>query len=257
MSDEHYHLGFGRGDLGEDPPVLAFLSGDPNRAKAIAYEYLRHARPLSENRGLNAYLAELPGGRPVLSCTSGMGAPSMSIVVNELYQVGVRTVIRIGTSGSIQDRVRVGEVVISSAGVVRQGAARDIAPEGYPAAADPFLTVALADAAREGGIPHHVGLTASTDTFYEGQERTESSAKKTLLRRLRGLTDELRAVNVLNYEMEAATLFLMGLVYGFRAGAVCGIIAARTEDEEPDLEGKKTAVENAIRTAVAAAERFA
>ena len=257
MSEINYHLGFGAGDLGEVPPTLAFLSGDPNRAFHIAEHHLRDARALSENRGLHAYLGELPGGRPVLSCTSGMGAPSMSIVVNELIQVGVETVIRIGTSGSIQDHVKVGSVVISAGGVARQGAARDIAPEGYPAVADPFLTVALADAAVALDVPHHVGLTASTDTFYEGQERSESSANPHLLRRLRGLTDELRDANVLNFEMEAATLFLMGQVYGFRTAAVCGIIAQRTEDEDIDLDGKARAVDNAIRVAVSAAERFA
>ncbi|MEM8932159.1 MAG: nucleoside phosphorylase [Acidobacteriota bacterium] len=257
MSETHYHLGFGAVDLGDDPPTLTFLSGDPNRARHIAENHLRHARTLSENRGLHAYSGELPNGRSVLSCTSGMGAPSMSIVVNELIQVGIETVIRIGTSGSIQDHVKAGSVVVSSAGVVRQGAGRDIAPEGYPAAADPFLTVALAEAATQLDVPHHVGLTASTDTFYEGQERSASSANPTLLRHLRGLTDELRDANVLNFEMEAATLFLMGQVYGFRAAAVCGIIAERTEDEDIDLDAKARAVDHAIQVAVTAAERFA
>ena len=254
--DRFYHIGFGRADLGDDPPRIAVLSGDPDRAKLIAETQLREVRMLSEHRGLNSYLGRLPGGRPILSATSGMGAPSLSIVVNELIQVGIRAIIRVGTCGSIQERVLPGSVVITSAALCRQGAADDIAPREYPAASDPFLTVALAESARELGVEHHVGITASTDTFYEGQERTES-ANPHLLRRLRGMTEEYRTLNVLNYEMEAGTLFKMGGVYGFAAGCVCGVVAQRTSGESIVVEQKGAAVERAIAVALAAAGRVA
>lgn len=257
MTPRHYHIGFGRGDLGDDPPNLAVLSGDPGRAEKIAREHLSEHRTLSENRGLNSYLGRLPNGRPILSCTSGMGAPSLSIVVNELVQTGVTTIVRIGTSGSIQDGIRAGSVVISSAALCRQGAARDIAPDGYPSAADPFVTVALADAAEELAVDHHVGITASVDTFFEGQERSASSANPHLIRRQRGMTEEYRHLGVLNFEMEAGTLFVMGLAYRFRAGCICGVIAERTEGESVSLEAKARAVDGAIRVALRAAERFA
>jgi uridine phosphorylase len=257
MSQTFYHIGFGLDDLGPEPPTLALLSGDPNRATMIARERLTGARVLSENRGLNSYVARLPGGRPIISATSGMGAPSLSIVVNELIQVGVRTIIRIGTCGSIQASVAPGAIVISSAALCRQGAANDIAPPEYPAVADPFLTVALADAARAMGIAHAVGITASVDTFYEGQERSASSANPHLLRSLRGMTDEFRHLNVLNYEMEAGTLFKMAGVYGFRAGCVCGVIAQRATGENVVMDAKGGAVERAIEVALAAAEKFA
>lgn len=253
--DRLYHIGFGRSDLGDDPPWLALLSGDPDRARLIAETRLRDVRKLSEHRGLNSYLGTLPNGRKVLSATSGMGAPSMSIIVNELVQVGVRAIIRIGTCGSIQKHVLPGSIVITSASLCLQGAANDIAPPEYPAAAHPFLTVALAEAAREQGVDHHVGITASTDTFYEGQERS-ASANPHLLRRLRGNTEEFRRLNVLNYEMESGTLFKMGAVYGFAAGCVCGVVAQRTEGEQISLEKKDSAVQRAIDVAVRTAERF-
>lgn len=173
--DRYYHIGFGKGDLGATPPTLAILSGDPDRASLIAQKWLHDSKVLSENRGLASYLGNLPNGRPVISATSGMGAPSLSIVVNELVQVGIRTIIRVGTCGSIQDHVRPGSVVISQAALARQGAANDIAPPEYPASADPFLTLALVEAAKAQGIEYHLGITASVDTFYEGQERTDSA----------------------------------------------------------------------------------
>lgn len=249
-----YHIGFGRIDLGDEPPTVAFLSGDPNRARAIAETHFSQVRTLSENRGLNSYVGRLTNGTPVLSATSGMGAPSLSIVVNELVQVGIRKIIRIGTCGSIQAHVKPGSVVISRASLCRQGAANDIAPAEYPAAADPFLTVALAQAAQKLLVEYHVGLTASVDTFYEGQERT-ASANPHLLRWLQGITEEYRHLNILNYEMESGTLFKMAGVYGFAAACICGVIAQRTASESVVLDAKVSAVENAIRVAVEAVAR--
>ena len=252
-SDRLYHIGFGPSDL-PDGTDLVLLSGDPGRSELIAKEHLGNGTDLSRHRGLDSFLAHLPGGRPVICATSGMGAPSLSIVVNELVQVGARTIIRIGTSGSIQDHIRVGSVVIGSGALTNQGAANDIAPPEYPAAADPFLAVALAAAAQRLGIVHHVGTMASTDTFFEGQERSSSSANPHLIRRVQGLIDEYAGLGILNFEMEAGTLYKMGGVYGFAAGCVVGIIAQRTEDERVDLVEKDAAIDRAIQVAIAAAD---
>ncbi|HEX5689166.1 MAG TPA: nucleoside phosphorylase [Roseiflexaceae bacterium] len=254
-TDRFYHIGFGRSDLGDNPPRVALLSGDPDRARAIAQTKLTDVRTLSEHRGLNSYVGFLPNGKPMLSATSGMGAPSLSIVVNELVQVGIQTIIRVGTCGSIQKHVPPGSVVITRASLCRQGAANDIAPPEYPAAADPFLTVALVEAARELQVEHYLGITASVDTFYEGQERS-ASANPHLLRWLQGITEEYRNLNVLNYEMEAGMLFKMGGVYGFAAGCVCGVVAQRTSGEQVVLEQKASAVEHAIAVAARAAEQM-
>ncbi len=257
-SETFYHIGFGKQDLGSPPPLIALLSGDPDRARFIAQdaEGVTFEKKLSENRGLHSYLARLPNGRRFISATSGMGAPSLSIVVNELYQVGVRAIIRVGTSGSIQADVKMGSVVITRAALCRQGAADDIAPKEYPAAANPFLTLALVNAARELKTDWHIGVTASVDTFFEGQERSESSANKNLMRHLRGMTEEYRALGILNFEMEAGTLFKMGGVYGIATACICAVIAERTQSENPDLEAKARAVRDAIRIALRAAETF-
>lgn len=250
-----YHIGFGPDQL-PDGTTLALLSGDPGRSELIAAKVLNDGQDLSRNRGLDAFIARLPGGRPVVCATSGMGAPSTSIVVNELVQVGITTIIRVGTSGSIQASVPVGSVVIGSGALTNQGAADDIAPPQYPAVADPFLTVALVEAATRLGIDHHMGIMASADTFFEGQERSESSANPHLLRRLHGLVEEYRALGILNFDMEAGTLFKMGGVYGFAAGCVTGIIAQRATDERLHLTHKDEAIDRAIAVAVAAADSW-
>lgn len=248
----HYHIGFSASQLPE-PPVAVLLSGDPNRTNLIAQTRLTDAVQLSGERGLNSWFGRTPNGRPVLASTSGMGAPSMSIIVNELVQVGVRTVIRIGTCGSLQPHVPIGSVAITSASLCLQGAANDIAPVEFPSAADPRLVVALDDAAQRLGVESHVGVTASLDTFYEGQGRSDSSASG-LQPHLIGRVDEFARLGVINMEMEAGTLLKMGLVYGFRAACVAAVIAARTDDENPDLAAKDAAVAAAINVAIATVE---
>jgi uridine phosphorylase len=140
-----YHIGFSQKDLGEAPPSAALLCGDPERARCIAAETdgVNCLTTLSKNRGLHTYLCQTDGGRKFVAATSGMGAPSLSIVVNELVAVGIRTIIRVGTSGGIASDVKAGDLVISNAALCRQGAALDIAPVEFPAAADPHVTVAL------------------------------------------------------------------------------------------------------------------
>ncbi len=245
-----YHIGFRKSDLGTEPPTIVLLSGEPERTQHIAHTYLQNSRLLSDYRGLNSYLGYLSDGKPVLAATSGMGAPSMSIVVNELVQVGIKQFIRIGTCGSIQPQVKVGSVIVSQAALCRQGASLDIAPVEYPAVADPFLTVALVQTAKKLNIPCHLGITASVDTFYEGQERTNSSANPYLQSRLQGITEEYRRLNILNYEMEAGTLLKMAGVYGFAAACICGVVAQRTKGEDIVLTDKDLAVNRAIAVAV-------
>lgn len=250
-----YHIGFGRDDLGESPLTTALLSGDPERASLIAHSHLQSVRLLSDHRGLNSYVGILPNGKALLSATSGMGAPSLSIVVNELVLLGIKQIIRVGTCGSIQEHVMVGSIVITNAALCRQGAANEIAPIEYPAVADPFVTVALVKTAKKLEVEHHVGITASVDTFYEGQERT-NSANPHIMRSLRGVTEEYRHLNVLNYEMECGTLFKMASVYGFQAGCVCGVIAQRTVSEEVIIDKKNIAIDNAIKVAVQTVEQW-
>ena len=257
MTEPCYHLGFSAADLGTPRPDAVLLCGDPQRSRQIAaHPALRCVRALSENRGLDSYLLEDAQGRRLLAATSGMGAPSLSIVVNELVQLGLGCIVRVGTCGGIGASVHSGDLVISSAALCRQGAARDIAPEEYPAAADPFLCVALCAAAAASGHPWHLGVTASVDTFYEGQERTQSSANPHLLPHLQGLTECYRRLGLLNYEMEAGTLFKMAGVYSISAGCVCAVLADRSRGEGIEPAVKEQAIAAAIDVALHGIDRW-
>lgn len=78
----------------------------------------------------------------------------------------------------------------------------------FPAVADFACTTALVEAAKSIGATTHVGVTASSDTFYPGQERYDTYSGR-VVRRFKGSMEEWQAMGVMNYEMESATLLTM------------------------------------------------
>lgn len=229
--------------------TIALLPGDPFRVPAIA-EHLDDSVELEFAREFRSFLGYLDG-QPVLVISTGCGGPSVSICVEELAQIGVTTFIRVGSTGAIQEHIQVSDVVISNAAVRLDGASKSFAPIEYPAVSDFTVTAALIDAAQEKGITHHVGITASTDTFYQGQERYDSFTSF-VPAHLRGSLAEWRQLNVLNFEMEAATLFTMCAAMGLKAGTVCGVVANRTIGEkviskELFVKGEQNAIVTAVQ----------
>ncbi|HLC17954.1 MAG TPA: uridine phosphorylase [Thermodesulfobacteriota bacterium] len=234
---------------------VAFLPGDPARSEAIARRVSEvHATPylkLASKREFTTFLSET-ARRRVLVTSTGIGGPSTSIAIEELARLGVRTFIRVGTTGSIQDHLKVGDCVITTGAVRLDGASTHYAPIEYPAVADYGVTNALVRGAEKAGVRHHVGITASSDTFYQGEER-EDSFRKYIIRGLRGSAREWRELGVLNYEMESSTLLTITSSMGLRGGCITGVIN-RAGRGGITASMVKKGVENVIRAAVAALE---
>lgn len=244
-----HHLGLDEGKIQGAKVVL--LPGDPFRVPLIA-EHLDSAKEIAHQREFRSYLGSLDGD-PVLVTSTGCGGPSTSVCVEELAQIGVRTFIRVGSTGAIQEHINITDVVISNAAVRLDGASRSFAPIEYPAVSDLGVASALVLSATNAGIKHHVGITASTDTFYQGQERYDSYSGF-VPAHLRGSLEDWRKMNVLNYEMEAATLLTMCSVLGLKASAVCGVAANRAKSEKVCTRDEFAIVEqNATMTAIGAA----
>ncbi len=227
------------------------LPGDPARVSVIATTPpFRDAREVAFNREFRTWLGYLED-RPVLVTSTGIGGPSASIAVEELARLGVRVFLRVGTCGAIQPHMKAGDVVITTGAVRMDGASTHYAPLEYPAVADHVVTAALVEAAGRLGLPYHVGITCSSDTFYPGQER-EDGFLGSVLRRFQGITVEWRRLNVLNYEMEAATLLTMCSAMGLRAGCVTGVVDRHDAGGRIDRRALRKGEENAVRVAVEA-----
>lgn len=245
---ETFHLGLDRSML--DGATLAIVPGDPARVERIA-SLLDDARPLAAQREFTSWKARLDG-HTVVICSTGIGGPSTSIAVEELAQLGVDTFLRVGTTGAIQPGIEVGDLIITTGSVRLDGASLHFAPAEFPAVANFACTAALVDAAKGSDAPVHVGITASTDTFYPGQERYDTFSGR-VVESLRGSLSEWQAMGVLNYEMESATLLTMCASSGLRAGSVAGVIVTRDDEEIPDRQKVERGESVAIDVVVAAA----
>jgi len=240
----------------------ALLPGDPERVEKIACFYDPKARQLASHREFTSWLGYLtpapladdarPAGTcPVLTVSTGIGGPSTAIVVEELAMLGVDTFIRIGTTGAIQKNIQLQDVIITTASVRLDGTSTHYAPIEYPSAAHYEIVHALITAARSLDIPYYAGITASSDSFYPGQERYDSFSG-CVLKKFQGSLMEWQRLGVLNYEMESSTLFTVCSTLGLRAGCVCGVVVNRVIENQIQEEIIPGAEEKAIRVAIEA-----
>jgi uridine phosphorylase len=250
MSDV-FHLGLKKADL--QGATLAIVPGDPERVKRIA-ELLDNPVFLASHREFTTWRGEM-GGTAVIICSTGIGGPSTSIAVEELAQLGITTFLRIGTTGAIQPHLNVGDVIVTTGSVRLDGASLHFAPMEFPAVADFDCTAALVNTAKEMGSKLHVGVTASSDTFYPGQERYDTVSGR-VVSRFQGSMKEWQAMGVLNYEMESATLLTMCASQGLRAGMVAGVIVNRTQQEIPSAATMAKTESDAIKIVLGAARKL-
>ncbi|MBG3080917.1 uridine phosphorylase [Proteus mirabilis] len=247
MSDV-FHLGLTKNDL--QGATLAIVPGDPKRVEKIA-KLMDNPVHLASLREYTSWRGEIDG-KAVIVCSTGIGGPSTSIAVEELAQLGIRTFLRIGTTGAIQEHINVGDILVTTAAVRLDGASLHFAPMEFPAVSDFECMNALYKAAKDNGSTVHVGVTASSDTFYPGQERYDTYTGR-VVRRFKGSMKEWQEMGVMNYEMESATLLTMCASQGLRAGMVAGVIVNRTQQEIPDTELLKKTENNALGIVIEAA----
>ncbi|MGQ9736087.1 MAG: phosphorylase family protein [Thermaceae bacterium] len=213
------------------PKVL--LPGDPGRAEWIAKTFLEDPVLYNSHRGLLGYTGRYKGVTVSVQAT-GMGAPSASIVVEELIHLGARVLVRVGTCGAADEGLNPGDLVIVQGAIPLEGTTRQYLG-GLPYAPVPDVEVflALLNAAKALGVPHRAGLVVTEDAFYA-----------TTLEGARFWA----GYGVLAFEMETSALFLLGKMRKVRSGAVLAV-SNRIGDPglAPHEEGVRRMTEVALR----------
>lgn len=227
------HLLVEDGDVND----IALIPGDPGRVDRIA-GLCDSSEVVAQNREYKVVNASYEG-TDLTICSTGIGCPSAAIAVEELHEVGVETVVRVGTTGALQSDIEIGDMVVATGAAKNEGTSKRYEDVEYPAVPDYGVLSALVDSAEENDESVHVGPIASDDAFYA--ETDEHVA-------------DWEEANLLSVEMEAAAVFSLARRRGMRAGAICtvdgnlveGTQKGETEDDELPEKAKNN-VERAIR----------
>ncbi len=231
------------------------LPGSRSRALKIA-ERFEDVQTKAHPRGHDLHLGTLSRRGVKLDVgviSSGMGCPSIDLIVTELIGLGAKVLLRVGTSGSLQDRIKTGDVVVATAAVRDESASDDYLPREIPAlAAWPLVVAALrasSQAELRGAV--HFGAVHTKDTLY-GRELGFGPLKAEHERYNQLLTQ----AGVLASEMECAHLFVLGQLGKDAAGhspvLTGGVVAVIGDHDQPFKESPRAAeaVEDAIELAL-------
>lgn len=215
-----------------------FLPGSDGRAKQIANRF-DNMTVKEHPRGHHFYMGTLTheGHKiDVASIASGMGTPSMEIILHELFYLGGKRFLRVGTAGTLQPAyVKVGDIVNVQASVRDEQTTLDYAPPGVPAIASLQYIQSVLAAAQSLQIENriHTGVVHCKSSLYARELGLGPRAMENKM-----YQDQLIQCGIIATEMETAALFIQSQIYDYQlrlygnelchrvlSGAILGVIA--------------------------------
>lgn len=215
------HIGAKFGEIAE----TVIMAGDPLRAKFMAEKYMENPVEFNHVRGMLGFTGTYRGKR-ISVMGHGMGMPSIGIYTYELYNFyGVKTVIRVGSAGSINMDLHVGDIAIAMGACTNSNYVNQYElPGTYAPIADFSLVRAAAEACERFGYNYMVGNVLSSDTFYSDNPQNDKWMK----------------MGVLAVEMEIAALYMNAARAGKRALGICTISDHILTGEATTAEERQT-----------------
>jgi len=215
------HISARKGDIA---PIV-IMAGDPLRAKFMADRFLDNPVQFNNVRSMLGFTGTYKG-QPVSVMGHGMGMPSIGIYSYELFNFyGVKTIIRVGSAGSLHLDLHVGDLVVATGACTNSnyGAQFDL-PGTFAPIADFQLTRRAVEECERMGIPYRVGNVVSSDMFYNDNPHNDQWIK----------------MGVLAVEMEAAALYMNAARAGARALTILTISDHILTGEETTAEERQT-----------------
>jgi len=228
------HLGINADDMLGNGGVgrYVLLPGSDGRAEQIA-QRLSGVTVRRHARGHHCYLGQLDDSIDVMVVSSGMGCPSMEIILHELYMLGGRRFLRVGTSGALQSFIQLGDLVNATAALRDEKTTLDYVPAEFPAVASPEMYGIISAAAKKINLAKklHHGVVHCKSSFY-----AREFAAGPLAAENQKYMNLLSESGVLATEMETAALFVQSAWYnhqsrsnniypGVLAGAILGVVS--------------------------------
>ena len=214
------HIGAKYGDIAE----TVIMAGDPLRVKFMAEKFLDDPVLFNNVRGMLGYTGTYQGKR-ISVMGHGMGCPSIAIYAYELYNFyGVKTIIRVGSAGSLHPDLHIGDLVIAMGTCTDSNFVDQYQLPGHFAPiADFELLRKAANACERLGYRYMVGNVLSSDVFY-----SENPAN-----------DKWMNMGVLAKEMEIAALYMIAARVGKKALGICTVSDHILTGEETTAEERQ------------------
>jgi len=220
-----------------DYAEAVLLPGDPLRAQWIAETFFTAPRLVNSVRNCLGYTGTWKG-KPVSVQATGMGQPSLSIYVHELINIyAAKTLIRVGTCGGLNARVKVRDIILAQAATTDSTIVKDhFGAYNFAPIADFGLLRAAADLAEAKGLPFHAGNMLSSDIFYHA-DGMEAYGR-------------LMAHGVIGVEMEAAALYTLAARFGVKALTICTMTDCLITHAEISAEDRQTSLRDMVELAL-------
>ncbi len=209
-----------------------FLCGDPERVPRISAKWEK-AREVCRVREYRVVTGEL-NGVALCAASTGIGAPSTAVILEELIKLGAHTFIRVGNSGGLAPDLALGDLVVTTGAVRDDGTSKTYVIPEFPALANHEIVGALLAAASARGARHRAGITWSLDAFYIRNAVLNADGGMGSMsvggywaHEHRQRIEDMRAARVLNCEMESGVLLTLAGLFGVRAGCIC-VVSDRT-----------------------------
>jgi uridine phosphorylase len=203
----------------KDVASHALVVGDPGRVMD-ASKYMHNVHELGFSREYRTITGVFNKKKITIS-SHGVGSSGANVCFHELFRCGVRYIIRAGTCGAMKKEIRDGDLIIGSAAIREDGASEHLAPMSFPAVADCSVSAALALSAANFSIQPHEGIVLTQAYFYPGILSSE-------------LDYWLKTGLISCVEMEFATLLVMAMLNGVKAGGIFTSDGNLTEEANPN-----------------------
>lgn len=199
---------------GKIAPYVIF-SGDPWRVEVLK-KYIDKPEHIGFFREFNTYTGTYKG-LPITVTSTGIGAPSAAIALEEMYEAGMKVAVRMGTVMALQDDM-LGHFIIPIGAMRREGTSKTYVEESYPAVADLDIVNAMNRTVTSFGKRYLNGINCTMDGFYSKMH--DSKFSKECGVQMQDTFDELKKLHVTGVDMESACLLTLGRLMGVKTCVV-------------------------------------
>ncbi|UYP01247.1 nucleoside phosphorylase [Oceanotoga sp. DSM 15011] len=195
----------------EEISKYVVLCGDPGRVEKIVTK-LNNCKKIASNREYLTYTGFYKGIK-ITATSTGIGAPSAAIAIEEMYNCGMEVAVRVGTIMGLKDDL-LGKLLIPSAVMKEDGTSPTYAPKTYPSCASYELVEIMNESSKEYGLEYNNGIICSMDGFYSQMKESKLSNK--MKNNVNKTFENLKKYNISGIDMESSVILTLTNLMGIK-----------------------------------------